>query len=128
MSEKKFNEHTIQKDLIDRLNNELQAANEHILYLQNELDKVSSLKRHMKTFARKKISLINTKIERKLQADAIFIPVSPSKSDDLVLSAYQTDVENLDAFNRLFSTNKSLRVYRRAKLAFKRTIRKVVKQ
>lgn len=108
--------------IINHQEDELAGANTRVLYLQNELDEISSLRAHIKKFARKKLHSVNDKIERTLQPQVTFRPIVPSKSDDLLGAAKEADAKNLHAYNKTFVENKPISLYRNAKHLVKHII------
>lgn len=100
---------------VDRLKGELASVNSHVLYLQNALDEVSSLKAHIKKFSRKKLGQANCKIENILQPKVTFTPNIPVQSKDLLTAAHHSDVQNLSTYNQTFIENSKIRLYRKAK-------------
>jgi len=108
---------------IVRLEEELSSSGARVLYLQNELDEVSSLKAHIKKFTRKKLHSIDSMIEVRLQPRAAFQPVVPSSSKNLLSAAKDADARNLVAYNQTFLENRQVRLYRKTKHLIKRAIR-----
>lgn len=108
-------DNAINAERINQLQQELASLNGQVLYLQNELDEVSSLKAHIKKFTRKKLRAVNDKIEHILQPQKTFHPVVPVKSDDLLFAAQEADIKNLAVYNQTFTENSRLRLYHKTK-------------
>lgn len=107
------------------LEEEIANANSHVVRLESELNEIISLKAHIKKFTKIKLQLLNKKIESKLQPRGQFIPVKPSLTNgDLLKSARQADIRNLDEYNQMFSENAKVRAYRKIKQATKKTLKK----
>jgi len=107
---------------IEQLQQEVVRISEHVHYLQNELDEVSSLRAHINKFVKNKLHLINDRIENKLQSKRVFQPVVPASSKDILTAAKDSDSNNIIAYNQNFMDNKKIRIYRKAKRLIKRIL------
>lgn len=105
------------------LEHEISVANDRIIYLQNELDHVSSLKMHIKHYALKKMKYLDNKVEKRLQPQTNFMPINSLTGNDILDRAHRTDQLNLDTFNAGFTTNTQLTLYRNVKSGVKKIIR-----
>lgn len=104
------------KNSISKLEYELQMSNERIAYLQGELDQVSSLKTHIKKYAKKQARRIDNGIESKLAGDDTFSPVVPSTDiKDLVKRANTADMLNFEKIQNMQHSSFKLRVYSKTK-------------
>ena len=124
MTDKKMiDKASIHDGVARRLEHEISVANDRIIYLQNELDHVSSLKMHIKHYVLKKMKYLDKKVEKRLQPHTNFMPVNSLTGNDMLDRAHRTDLLNLDTFNAGFTTNTQLALYRNVKSGVKKIIR-----
>lgn len=123
MSTKQSNEALQQQ--IARLESELSMERAHVRQLQNELDQVSSLKKHVKKFTRKKVRHLDFKVERTLQSARTFQPLMSAVDtarDDALDAVRAFDSDNFDAYNRSTGRSGALAAYRSLKRGAKRLL------
>lgn len=123
MSTKQSNEALQQQ--IDRLKDELSIERAHVRQLQNELDQVSSLKKHVKKFTRKKVRNLDSKVERALRSARTFQPLIPTVDttrDDALTAVRVFDADNFDAYNRSMGKSGVLNAYTSLKRGAKRLL------
>lgn len=106
------------------LQEELLRTNAHVVYLQNELDQIISLKSHVKKFLKKRVKNIDHKIELTLRSNQVFHPAKPTTDADIIAAAHRADIQNLQAYNLTFIENAKTRFYRKSKQIAKAVIRR----
>jgi FkbM family methyltransferase len=109
---------------LESVRHDLRSQINHSLYLQQELDQIISLKQHIKKYTNKQLRMINTKIEQKIQARQKFISDIPNDVGDVLDRAKASDLRNLNNYNGVFSSNRSLKQYRQIKYVAKRMLGK----
>lgn len=97
---------------VQNLADDVNAKNIQINSLQNELDEIRSLKKHIKRQLLRRLINIDQKIKSTLEPDNRFIAVPVKRaSDDLLKLARENDLSNHQKYNQETSKPLTLKIY-----------------